>query len=414
MKKEINIIRNGEKVKRFTNLHSLSITRNGNQVPTVNAILGADIVPYILKKSTLQFDVAGEKITMNVTAADFVTDDVTVNITTEYIFNEWNHESVPTNVVKKSCTIVDLLSDSNFDYQLNPWEIRFIDCPELQETFEFEFSRETKDVALDKALNLTSGVVKRFPRDTERVIELGCFGRERDYRLTKEDLEDKFNIMMDGQNIVNMIVPLADKADGGETTLTLRDVLNFAPDKINPDFPIVITDSTINTQGTQVAYYYPQYAPNNVDEYAVLDVEGINIEELEIYEGTMAVNDIQAVGEDGKEITDDDRTKAALTLYNSSIRYLKNHRRQWEYKFSTYNFVDNYGEKIDVLDKIKVDIKSCMSIMTECNPFETESVMNTEEWLYVESITMTLEECVWKYDVTLSKDLTPILGNRVY
>lgn len=366
------------------------------------------ILPYLTRRCELKVDHAGEIILLKVNSSDCTIKNKTVAITTEHIFAEWEDESVPVNIAIKGKTPKELLSMNDFKLVNHIWDIEYDNSPEQEDTIDYEFSREKKSEALDKMLSQTETLLKRFPRNLERTIQIGTFGDKKEYRVPTVNSVDDISMEMDSSSICNMVVPLADKGDGGASALTLRDSFVFRYGTVN-EFPIVLTGNTINTQSTNTGYIFPQYAPNNKDEYAILDTYGIEMEDGDIYEGTYSANDLQPIQEEGETLTNEDRLKASYTLYKSAIRYLKNHRRQLRFTVKVPELPDN----VDVLDRVKFNLLLTFPDITySMTPFE-ERMYCADDWFYVTEIAMTASGEGWQYSIQLSKDLAGVYGNGV-
>lgn len=407
---QVFVIRNGVTLKRFTQeyLIDLGITYNANAVPTCNLTMSMAILPYLTRRCELRIEHCGESILLKVNSSDCSIKNKTVSITTEHIFAEWEDESVPVNVAIKGKTPKELLAMNDFKLVNHNWEIRYDDSDEQSDTLDYEFSRENKSEALNKMLSQTETLLKRFPRNEERTLEIGVFGERKNYRVPNVMSLDDISMEMDSASIVNMVVPLSDKGDGGASSLTLRDSFVFRYGTMN-EFPIVLTGNTINTQSTNTGYLFPQYAPNNKDEYAVLDTYGIELEDGDIYEGTYSANDLQPIQEEGQTLSNEDRLKASNTLYKSAIRYLKNHRRQLRFTVRVPELPDN----VDVLDKVKFSLLSTFpDITSTMTPYE-KKIYEIDDWFYITEIQMTAITGGWNYTIQLAKDLAGVYGNGV-
>lgn len=407
---QVFVIRNGVTIKRFGHNHvvELGITYSANAIPTCNLSMDMSILPYLLKRCELRIEHDGESIMLKVNSSDLSVKSKVVSITTEHIFVEWEDESIPVNVAIKDKTPKELLRTNDFKLVTHNWDIRYDDSPEQLDTIDYEFSREKKSEALDKMLSLTETLLKRFPRNKHRVLEIGTFGEKKDYRVPTVNSVDDISIEMDSSAICNMVVPLADKGDGGASALTLRDSFVFRYGTKN-EFPIVLTGNNINTQSTNTGYIFPQYAPNNKDEYAVLDTYGIEMEDGDIYEGTYSANDLQPIQEEGETLTNEDRLKASDTLYKSAIRYLKNHRRQLRFSVK----VPELPAGIDVLDRVSFNLLLTFpEITTSMAPYEKE-LYRINDWFYITQIQMNANGDSWEYHLELSKDLAGVYGNGV-
>lgn len=289
----------------------------------------------------------------------------TVTASFEHILYEWRRESVPIGVVKKNATVRDLMADRDIVYHRRWWDIAVTDNSNI---IEFEFSRETKRDALDKIINMTTELHYRVPRQSQRRLEIGLFGEEHPFRITESNIIGDLKITADRGGIVNFAVALADKSDSGGTSTTLREMF-MHPEKQLPRFPIVATDNKINTAAQPFGYRYPEYAPNNDTEYAVIDEEGIELEHGEVYEGTFNSNSVAPIQKEGKEITNEDRIKASEMLYQIATRKLRASRAIVKTELT----VPDLPPDVNVGDKIRVDVGNgnfCIN-----------------DWLYIVAIT---------------------------
>lgn len=401
-------MRDGEKIDEFTSVDTLEITYSGNDIPTINVAVDSRIAPYLMRKCELHIEGYGEIIDVEVTGADLNIGDGNISVTCTQLFNEWEKETIPVNISKKNTSVKTLLQDKEFVYKRNPWTIIFDTSSELNQKFEYEFSRESKPEALDKAISMTTDIMKRIPRNSFRVLEVGKFGQKKEFRVTSLNATS-VSMSTDGANIKNMVVPIADKSDGGASSLTLRDLITQDSSVVLDDFPIIDTGFQVNTQAMDIGYDFPQYAPNHKNEFAVIDTYGLEVEDGVIYEGTFSANDLQPIQEDGKKITNADRIKATETLYNTVVRLLKNSRRQLSFTVG----LDYFPDDINVLDKIQFAIADCVPNYSACMTEFERNVYASDEWFWVTEIHMVATDCGWTYEVTLAKDLASILGNRV-
>lgn len=405
---QVFIVRNGKKLKRFTDVIGLSITYNGNGVPTCNITMDLRVLPYLTRKCELIIVHGGETIRLMARASDITVKNKTVAITTEHVFIEWSDESVPVNVAVKNKTIKELLKSNDFNVLKHKWRIEYDNSKELRDFVDYEFSRERKDEALEKMLTQTETLLKRFPRNRNRVLQIGTFGEKKQFRVPIETAINDISMEMDSSAICNMVVPIADKGDGGASALTLRDsFLSRYGERTM--FPIVLTGAVINTQATRTSYDFPQYAPNNTGEYAIMDIKGIEMEDGDIYENTFTTNDMQPIQEEGKSLSNADRLITSEKLRKSGIRYLKNHRRQMRFTVP----LSEFPRDIDVLDRVKFNVLMVFPTITEgMTPYE-EEIYGVDDWFYVTEITMTANQDDWQYQVILSKDLSGVYGNGV-
>lgn len=287
-----------------------------------------------------------------------------VDVDFEQILYEWRRESVPIGIVKKEATVDMLMHDPNFVYSRKPWKIN---VENNSDRIEFEFSRETKRDALDKIIGLTTELHYRIPRQSTREMDIGLFGEHKDFKIDETNLVENLTISTDRSGIVNIAVALSDRSDSGGTSTTLREVF-MHPEWQIPRFPVVATGNTINTAALPYGYRYPEYAPNNDTEYAVIDEEGIELEHGEVFEGTFSSNAIAPVQVEGKEITNQDRENASRMVYQMAVRKLRASRHIVRYEVS----VPELPATINVGDKIFLDV--------------SDGAFCVADWLYIVSI----------------------------
>ena len=214
-------------------------------------------------------------------------------------------------------------------------------------------------------------------------IDIGIFGSQREVLIT----EDTYFISLDDisenyNDVVNVGVVMSDKSDGGASSLTLRDIF-YNKSLMVQGFPVIKTGRVVNSQRSYDYPQIPQFAPEIIgEEFALLDEEGVALEAGQLYWGTITTNDIQAIAEDNKELTDDDRINATEQLYFSAIRKLKNSRRKIVYNITVSPLP---RRKVQVGDRIMFNINVDLSELTACTKYY-EKVLKVNDWFYVTEI----------------------------
>lgn len=322
----------------------------------------------------------------------------------EHIFYEWTFESIPVNVVKKNTTVSNLMKDPDMIYQKKNWSIDVHnDYP-----IEYEFSRENKREGLEKIIELTPDLSYRVLRNSDRYLEIGKFGEHKQFLISFDNIVDDLVITDDSSVISNYAVALSDKSEGGATTITLRDVFEH-PELEMEGFPVIITGNTINTQAPQVGYRFTEYAPNNIEEYAVIDEYGIMQECGDIYETTVSTNDIQPIQENGKPITNADRINSAKMLYQQTVRRLIHGRRRKLYECS----VAYLPSDINVGDKVRLLFENKFDEFYGCSGVNSVGAFSVDAWVYVIRIQLHFQsDGSVVYDLVLSENLSSIYGER--
>lgn len=415
------IIRNNKILAQGTEILELSITHSLNEISTVQLSIPAKYYKFFANRVEVEVIDANFFERIRITNVTIDKPDEKLSLENDEVLGEWETENIPTNVAKKNASVSALLTQDDFRYRRQRWEIQFNYDTSSEETFDYEFSRENKLDGLKKILSMTEDLFFRTPRNTDRVLEISRFGEKKNFVVSDSGFPDdcitgnhrvmatlsSISIENDSSNIINLAVAISDKSDGGATSVTLRDVYNN-PSLQKEGFPVIITGNVINTQSTGTGYDFPQYAPNTLNEYAVMDELGIQQEDGDIYEGTFSSNDIQPIQEDGKTLSNADRIKAAQTLYNKSIRKLKNSRRLITYKTT----IENLPNDIDVGDKIRLIINNSMKEYIDCMPKEYQ-VIYSDDYFYLMEFTQTYQSNgTWLYEITLAKTLQDLLNNR--
>lgn len=232
-------------------------------------------------------------------------------------------------------------------FQNPEWTFKLDDAAKKTE-IEYLYSNQDKLQALTDTCKQTDNIFWRVSRTEPRTVEIGAFGSEKDFVIRENMLlGNSFTENIDYQDVVNYGIYLTDKSDSGTTALTLRDVYN---DKKLHDknFPIIMTGQEINTERKYNYIDLIPFGSNNIGDYAVLDNESVALEEGQIFEGSFTSNDVQAIASNNKELTDEDRKQAAITLYKQAIRKLKHSRRKVSYQLTLADWPSwiNVGDKV--------------------------------------------------------------------
>lgn len=399
------IIRQNKVVARGEDILSCNAFYEINQTPSLEMEIPIKYYKYLFFKNECKvyFDDGGmfHGVLMS---KDVSGNAGTIKLQYAQILEEWNFESVPTNVVKKNAEVSKLMKDVDIINIRPPWEIKVKNSYEI----EYEFSREKKREVLDKIINLTPNLNYRIHRDKDRYLELGIFGTKMDFLVSTENLLDEVQLDEDGTNIANYSVMLSDKNDGGATSITLRDIF-MNKHLQTTGFPVVITGNRINTQATQTGFNYTEYAPNNTVEYAILDEEGIKRENGDIYETTFSSNDIQPIQEEGKPINNVDRIRATVMLYQRGVRKLRYSRRVFKFTVK----VPRLPVYINVGDKVRFVYANESVEWQECKGLLGENTLFLDDWFYIISIELNVEtNGAMTYSLVLSKDLTSYYSLR--
>lgn len=401
------ILYHGEKVVVGSDILSTSDTYDINTAPTFDVTLPIRYLNALRWKVEIVIEFDDGRLWHGILVSKEIDKKAeTIQCNFDHVLSEWSLQCIPINVAKKKQLVSEIMKDKDIIYNKTDWTIAVQD----DATVEYEFSRENKLEALEKIVGMTDNLSYRLLRDKDRVIQIGKFGEHKNLLVTKDNILDGLTISDDATNIINYAVSLSDKTEGGATSVTLKEV-HDDPTLQDPEFPVIITGNKINTQAPQIGFSFHEYAPNNVNEYAVLDETGIERENGDVYEGTFSTNDVQPIQEDGKTITNEDRIMASKMLYQKAIRKLRFSRRNLTYQFGLADLpVD-----INVGDKIKLVFKNNISYFEPCNVdiFNTENVLDINDWFYITSIQRDQQsDGTDRYNLTVAQDLVPFLTSR--
>lgn len=291
----------------------------------------------------------------------------------------------------------DIYGDMNFAYP--GWNIDYQDGSE-DSLIDYVYSRQNKLDALTQTMELTDDLFWRVGFTNEKKIEIGKFGKKKEWVISKRDtkgynislIEDP-QIKYDFSKVVNVATVYSEKSAGGMNSLTLREVYD-RPSLQKSGFPVVILRANVNNERSYKKYItqFPALAPNNELEYAIIDEESVALEDGHLIEGTFAFNDITAFQEkeddEGNtiEVTDKDRIDAAKSAYTAAIRKLKNSRRSYKIQIVT----EQLPVDINVGDKVRFVYDNSLYEMDECSDY-LRYVLDYDDWFYVTRISYSID-----------------------
>lgn len=301
--------------------------------------------------------------------------------------------------------IEDIYADTNFAYP--GWEINF-EGDAGDRNIDYVYSKQNKLEALTQTCELTDDLFWRVDFSGEKRIDIGVFGEKKPYMISKKP-PGKYNIQMVGElsvdndfeNVINVATVYSQKSDSGMSSLTLREVYNN-PQYQKEGFPVVILRANVNNERDYSRYstQYPKLAGNNEFEYAILDEYSIALEAGNLIEDAYEFNDIGAFSIDGK-ITDKDRIRCAVTVYNASVRKLKQLRRSKKFEAGTSSIPND----VRVGDKVRLAYDNYIYKLGKCSNFE-KKIMSQDDYFYVTQIEYTYGEGGGEIDsVTLEKQI---------
>lgn len=285
--------------------------------------------------------------------------------------------------------IADIYADTNFAYP--GWTLN-MSTKAGNETIDYVYSRQNKLDALTKTIELTEDLFWRVRFVNQKVVDISEMGGKKDYIIsTKRSGPNNIRLITDPTiepdfaNVINLASVYSEKSDSGMSSMTLREVYNDPSLQVE-GFPCLIIRSNVNNERDYKRYttQYPELAPNNELEYAVLDEESVALEGGTIIEGTYAFNDLSPfdTDDDNKTVTDKDRVDAAKTAYKATIRKLKEARRSYKITFTT----EELPSDIAVGDKVRFLYDNSLYIMEACSSY-MKRILAYDDWFYVTHIT---------------------------
>lgn len=325
--------------------------------------------------------------TYTVTASTARGTSITVRVTVED-GQDYSNVNDPSVVDK----LQDIYNDTNFAYP--GWNIEWRDGAENR-VIDYVYSRQNKLEALTATVELTDDLWWRVGFWNEKKIQIGKFGNLKPYIISKKK-SGATNIRMiqeptiepDLENVVNVATVYSDKSDGGMSSLTLREVyMDTSLQKSG--FPVVILHSNVNNERDYHMYIsqFPQLAPNNEIEYAILDEESIALESGTLIEGTYSFNDLSPFQTEGKTISDAKRIQASKTVYDSVVKKLIQSRRSYDIILTTEHL------PIDLLagDKVRLIYDNKIWEQTACSNY-WKKILSLNDEFYITHITYNIDE----------------------
>ena len=288
--------------------------------------------------------------------------------------------------------IEDIYDNMNFAYP--GWEIEYLDGAETA-MVDYVYSRQNKLEALTKTMELTPDLFWRVGNINEKRVQIGKFGEKKPYVISlKPSSKNNIRIITephidyDFENVINVATVYSEKADGGMTAVTLREVYNH-PDYQFEDFPVVILHENVNNERDYTRYvtYFPEIAPNAELEYAVLDTKSIALEGGHIIEGTFAFNDLSPFNIETKRVTNKKRIMAGRKVYHAAVRKLKQARRSYNIDVT----VEEIPTDIWVGDRVRFRYDNSLFKLDACSNY-WKKILQEDDWWYISKISYDIDE----------------------
>ena len=288
--------------------------------------------------------------------------------------------------------LLDIYNDTNFAYP--GWQIEWRNGAENR-YIDYVYSKQNKLDALTETVELTEDLWWRVGFWNEKKVQIGTFGDEKPYIISKKP-SGKTNIRMiqepsiepDLENVINVATVYSDKSDGGMSSLTLREVY-MDEDLQNPKFPVVVLHSNVNNERDYRMYtdQFPKMASSNEVEFAILDTEGIALESGVLIEGSYSFNDLSPFEIDGNTISDEKRIKAAQTVYNATVKRLIQSRRSFDFKITT----EHLPSDLLAGDKVRLVYDNSVWEQKKCSNY-WKKILKEDDNFYITHITYHIDE----------------------
>lgn len=300
--------------------------------------------------------------------------------------------------------LLDIYSNDQFVYP--GWEVDIASEAET-EMIDYVYSRQNKLEALTKTCELTPDLFWRVGNINQKVVQIGKFGEKKPYIVslkpageTNIQILEEPTLDYDYENVINVATVYSQKSDSGMSSLTLREVYNDTKLQ-DEDFPVVILRENVNNERDYRRYItqYPELAPNNELEYAVLDVKSIALESGTLIEGTFAFNDLGSFNIESKRIKNEQRIKAGQQVYKAAIRKLKESRRTMNLSCT----VSELPPDLMVGDRVRLIYSNSIWNLEACSNYY-KKILDMDDWFYITSMEYSIEADGTETDrITLSK-----------
>lgn len=316
-------------------------------------------------------------------------EDSELRVSLRHIMGEWAFRQVSTNLAIKNQSISDIYSTLDFRYV--GWNVEYMQDSATR-LIDYVYSRQTKLNALTKTCEMTPDLYWRVSFAFGRRVEIGSFGERKPYVMsTRPSTASNIQILSgvtiehDYDSVINIATVYGEKSDSGMSSISLRDVYND-PSAQDPNFPIVILRNDINNERNYDYIEFSALAPNTDLEYSVIDLESVAVENDIVKEGTFSYNDLSPFALDGEVVTDEDRAKTAMTLYQSAIKRLKQARRRTLITFAT----ERLPQDLNVGDMVRFIYNWQSYELDACTNYECE-LIREDDWFYITSISYNID-----------------------
>nr|DAV18248.1 MAG TPA: peptidoglycan hydrolase [Caudoviricetes sp.] len=336
-------------------------------------------------------------------------DDETATIELDHKIAEWEDRQVPNNYTVKNRTFPDVFCQSPFLHSTE-W---YVDCDAKahKEKINYAFSRQSHLEALNKAVELSDNMWWRVGSRYDRYLEIGAFGEKKNYIISESGqterhlkIIDQVSVSKEYEQVFNVVTVYGEKSDSSQASLTLREAYLDQQRKgksLIDGFPIVILNSTANKEQKNYYTNITKIASSNSLEFAVLDEFSINLEQGKLIEKTVGMNDIAPFEDEGKTISDEERSNQSMIAYKAAVAQLKSARRRDVIKAR----IGKLPCDLNVLDRIFFDYHNSITLFDKCSRY-CKKIYEASDDFYILNIDKTFDNNLVETNVlTISKEL---------
>lgn len=378
-------------------LESIEIGWAMMETPAVTLTLPSKYGRYISGNSRLNLRGDDWVYEGHIESKDLDTENSVVTVVTTHVMNKLSKRTMPTNITLKAMSVKEVIEhtweawkreDRVYDF-VNEFKFKYVDGYAEEYIIEYEFSNEPLFDFLTKVCEKSPDLYWRINRYDPYLIEIGTFGQNKDIYINEYNyLVSLDNVLEDYSEVTNVAVVMSDKSDSGASSLTLRDIF-YNKKLFVAGFPVFKTGNQVNSQRHYKYPQIPQFAPEIIgDEFAIMDEVGVAMEAGEFYWNTIVENDTQAIADDNEPITNDDRIKATIQLYQTAIRRLINSRRKLLFNITVEPLPN---KSVQVGDKVMFSVEDGVWELTPCTKYY-EKILKANDWFYITKMNETTSE----------------------
>jgi hypothetical protein len=379
------IVRNGSIIHRDNKiLGTLNWTVELMTIPTCNITLPLCKREYINGRDEIKLYINNKVFHGIIIDINYNLDDQIMDLNISHIVSEWQYRQISTNTAVKNRDINDIYSTLDFRYV--GWNMNYYQ-DSANYKIDYVYSRQDKLSALTKTCELTPDLFWRVSLDYGRELDIGSFGELLPYSIsflptTGRNIQILGDLTIQNKldHVINVATVYGEKSDSGMSSMSLREVYE-EPSSQDPQFPVIILKQGINNERNYDYIEFSKLAPNNDIEYSVIDLQSVSLENDIVIEGTFSFNDLSPFN-DGDSVTDEDRSVACFTAYQSTVKKLIQSRRR---TIISLNTTTRLSSQIKVGNRIRLFVDLKQFKLEECSNYEKE-ILFEDDIFYITSI----------------------------